>query len=72
MSLLNEEKRREAAAALKAFQTQALNAINQIKGIKTNLTNLQNSFDGDPVFDASDVADAQTIIDEIDVEVGKI
>jgi hypothetical protein len=73
MAILKEAERNEKSASLKALRTQALNSIAILKQVKINISNLKTVVTNDTTnFDANDVTDVQSIIDEITTEIATI
>jgi hypothetical protein len=69
---LKEEKRAERRKSLMRLKTQAIDAVNQIKAARTSLTDLKSAVQADGDFGAAYVADVQSVIDEINVEVATL
>lgn len=73
MATLKDAERVEAGQALKTMNTQATNAINQLKGLKTNLLALRTKVTNDTVnFTADDITEINTIMTNLNTEIGKI
>lgn len=73
MAILKDAERVEAGQALKTMNTQATNAINQLKGLKTNLLALRTKVTNDTVnFTADDITEINTIMTNLNTEIGKI
>jgi len=73
MAIIKDATRVEAGQALTTMNTQAVNAINQLKGLKTNLLALRTKVTNDTVnFTADDITEINTIMTNLNTEIGKI
>jgi len=77
MALLREEERRNTAESLKQHRTRAIDTINILKSIKTDLNQLKADISADVngtalYYESADITDVQSIIDEINTEIGTV
>jgi hypothetical protein len=73
MALLKEATRNKLSASLLQYQTQGSNAVNVLKSLKAQLPNVKATVTADTDnFGAEDIADVQTVIDDLLADVASI